>query len=104
MRRSRADWEKIVAEFEAIGEQHVPFCERRRISLHSFATGSIDCAASARLALVARSATKPKAFGDNARRSVPPSAGAAAAIIEARLRDGVHDRAREGVADRIEVN
>jgi hypothetical protein len=34
-RRSRAEWEKIVAEFEASGEQHVPFCERRGLSIHS---------------------------------------------------------------------
>jgi putative transposase len=46
----------------------------------------------------------PKAFGDNARRSVPPSAGAAAAIVEGTLQSGVHDGARDGVADRIEVN
>lgn len=36
MRRSRAEWEKIVAEFEASGERHVAFCERRGLSVHAF--------------------------------------------------------------------
>jgi hypothetical protein len=36
MRRSRAEWEKTVAEFEASGERHVAFCERRGVSVHAF--------------------------------------------------------------------
>jgi hypothetical protein len=36
MRRSRAEWEKIVAELEASGERHVAFCERRGLSVHAF--------------------------------------------------------------------
>jgi hypothetical protein len=58
MRRSRADWEKIVAEFEASGEQHVTFCARRRLSLHSFRTWLYRLRRERAAGTVARSATK----------------------------------------------
>jgi putative transposase len=46
----------------------------------------------------------PKAFGDKARRSVPPSAGAAAAITEGKQGERAHHRGRGVVAYCIEVN
>lgn len=46
----------------------------------------------------------PKAFGLEARRSMPPSAGAAAAILDGGEERGARHRAREGVESRIEVN
>jgi hypothetical protein len=58
MRRSRSEWEKIVAEFEASGSQHAPFCERRRISLHSFRDWLYRLRRERAAGTVARSATK----------------------------------------------
>lgn len=46
----------------------------------------------------------PKTFGDNARRSMPPSAGAAAATLEDGEKRGARHRAGDGVENRIEVN
>jgi putative transposase len=46
----------------------------------------------------------PKAFGLKARRSMPPSAGAAAAIVEGGEGRGARHRARDEVENRIEVN
>jgi putative transposase len=46
----------------------------------------------------------PKAFGDLVRSKVPPSAGAAAAILGGDAQRGARDRAREGVETRSEIN
>jgi putative transposase len=46
----------------------------------------------------------PKAFGDQVRRKVPPSAGAAAALSGGVVQRRARERAREGVESRIEVN
>jgi putative transposase len=46
----------------------------------------------------------PKAFGDLVRSELPPSAGAAAAIVEGAEKREARDRARERVESRIEVN
>jgi hypothetical protein len=59
MRRSRSEWEKIVAEYEASDEQHVEFCARRRVSLHSFRTWLYRLRRARAAGTVARSATKP---------------------------------------------
>jgi hypothetical protein len=58
MRRSRSEWEKIVAEYEASDEQHVEFCARRRVSLHSFRTWLYQLRRERAAGTVARSATK----------------------------------------------
>lgn len=46
----------------------------------------------------------PKTFGDKARKSMPPAAGAAAAIVDGDEQRRARHRARERVEDRIEVN
>jgi putative transposase len=46
----------------------------------------------------------PKTFGDMARRSMPPSAGAAAALLEGGVGCRARHRVRDGVEERIEVN
>jgi hypothetical protein len=58
MRRSRSEWEKIVAEYEASDEQHVEFCARRRVSLHSFRTWLYRLRRERAAGTVARSATE----------------------------------------------
>lgn len=58
MRRSRSEWEKIVAEYEASDEQHVEFCARRKVSLHSFRTWLYQLRKERAAGRVARSATK----------------------------------------------
>ena len=46
----------------------------------------------------------PKAFGDIVRCKVPPSAGAAAAILDTDQQRRARDRSRGGVENRVEVN
>jgi putative transposase len=46
----------------------------------------------------------PKAFGDLVRSKLPPSAGAAAAVLTGGQQPAPRDRARDGVENRIEVN
>ena len=46
----------------------------------------------------------PKAFGDEARRNLPPSAGAAAAMVEGELATGTRIRLHKEVEMRTEVN
>jgi putative transposase len=46
----------------------------------------------------------PKAFGDLVRCKVPPSAGAAAAMLGGAPQRSPRDRVREGVESRVEVN
>jgi hypothetical protein len=76
MRRSRADWGKIVAEFESSGEQHVPFCERRRLSLHSFRHWLYRLRREREAGTVARSATKAvQMVPVRIRRAAPIPAG-----------------------------
>lgn len=58
MRRSRAEWETIVDEYEASDEQHVEFCAKRKVSLHSFRTWLYQLRKERAAGRVARSATK----------------------------------------------
>lgn len=58
MRRSRSEWEKIVAEYEAVEEAHEEFCKRRRLSIHSFRTWLYRLRRERATGTVAQSATK----------------------------------------------
>lgn len=75
MRRSRSEWEKIVAEYEASDEQHVEFCARRRVSLHSFQTWLYKLRKERAAGRVARSATKAVQMVPVRVRHAPRAAG-----------------------------
>jgi len=84
---------------ECLAQARFPTLARARVEIELWRVDYNECRPHSSL-----NYETPKAFGLKARRSMPPSAGAAAAIVEGDPVRHPRDRARDGVENRIEVN